>query len=71
MRRAFAPRGGVSRQDVLVAADADSWEVYRKTKKQSRRKRKEEKGSRMGKDKVEGDRLTLNGFNRRTGARNR
>ena len=76
----LGPHGGVARQDVVVAADADSssnggrddaaWVVYRKAKKQSDRKGKEEKGSRPGKEKVKGDGRTPNEFNRRSGVRN-
>ena len=76
-RRMFLPRGGVARQDVKEAADADlssnsrkdsdAWVVYEETKKRSGRRRQEEKGSRTGKDKAKRDGLTVNRFKRLTG----
>ena len=58
VRRVFGQRGGSAREDVSLAADADSPSksgkynearvAYRKAKKQSGMKRKEEKGSRKG-----------------------
>ena len=77
MRRQFGPRGGVARQDVPVAPDADlpsdngeynaARAAYRKAKKQSGRKIREENGSRVGNDRVKGGGRALNWLNRRTG----
>ena len=60
MERLFGSRGGATRQDVLVAADADLFPVsgkdygarvlYRKPEKQSDVKWGKEKGSRTVKD---------------------
>ena len=80
MTRFLGPRGG-ARQDVPVAADADSsvaggedkdaWALYTDVEGRSDRGRREKKGSQMGKDKVKGDGRRLDGFNRITGFRNR
>ena len=66
----LGPRGGASRQDVLVAEDMgasseeetdfEAWVAHRKAKKKGGKKK------RRG-----GDARTLNGLNRRAGIRNR
>ena len=81
MGRLSGPCGRSARRDALVAADADTSSVsdkdnearvvYGKAEKQSGVKRKAERAPRRNKDKIRGDSQTLNGSNRRTGARNR
>ena len=81
MRRVFGARGGDVRQDALFTAEAvgslasdgdcEALAVRKKAKKQGARKKKEDGPPERGGDKSQGGGQTLNGFNRRTGQRNR
>ena len=76
----FGP-GGAASQDVSVVAvidassagetDFEAWAAYRKAKGKGDKKRRGDGVERKSKIKVCGDGQTLNGFNRRTGNRNR
>ena len=70
MRRLFGSRGEGSRQDVLIAEEADG-PLVREKEQEACAPNKQANEQTSGEDKVWGDGQTLNGFNRRTGFRDR
>ena len=81
MRRLFGSCGGAERQDVLITEEADepseedrdreARAKYRKSKKQGAGQKRGDGTPKVSGGKLKGGGRTSNGFNRRTGPRNR